>query len=79
MAVVAREFGLTPDGAEDVLAQPPEFFFDRSLGKETARELGEALGWVIRLASSAFVKRATSGRPGFWKVYDDGRVRRTWP
>jgi hypothetical protein len=130
-------------------SEPPplEFFFDRSLGKETAKRLREA-GWVIHLiadhypddaqdvddevwiaegsrrgwillskdkriryrgaslaelhagrlfclsngnlvidemvtrfiAAGPSIRRAArSGEPGFWKVYEGGRVERRWP
>jgi hypothetical protein len=129
-------------------AQPQlEFFFDRSLGKETARLL-RAEGWLIHLlsdvypndaqdiadetwlndgsrrgwvllskdkriryrgaelaqlhsgrlfclangnltiddmvmrfaaASASIQREGAQGHPGFWEVYDGGRVVRTWP
>ncbi len=40
--------------------------------------VAEGVAWFAAARDSIFRAIADSGR-GFWKVYDDGRIRRTWP
>lgn len=47
------------------VASQPEFFFDRSLGRETARRLRD-LGWIVHLVSDAYPNDAQEIADEVW-------------